>query len=638
MAAHFCNAGVPAAAVYAGSTVGRAEALSKLAQGALSVVFSVDLFNEGVDLPSIDTVMMLRPTESKILFLQQLGRGLRLSESKTHLTVLDFIGNHHSFLQKPPALFGIGTTYRDLAAFARAAEQNRLPLPDGCYVNYDLRIIDLLKSLDDDGTAKEYEALRSTLGRRPTLTEFYRSGASIQAMRQQYGSWFELVQQQGDLNPTETVVLDQQRKFLRELETTAMTKCFKMVLLEAFLELDGLQRPATLRALAERSWDVLHRRPKLLPDLPAAIQVLGDAASQQWQRYWRDNPVNAWIGGNQADPSSAYFKVTDDRLVFVTSVPPENGETTAEMIQELVDFRLASYEARQAATEAPTNVIPFPTRNRVELPFFPNLKIACGHFRTGRTDAEQHRPLPFSYGRLDPNRHFIAKASGNSMDGGKHPIRDGDYLLLELLGPTNAGSITGSVMAVERQDEYGDNQYLLRVVSKNAAGQYVLKAANPDYEDLIATEEMRTLARFKGTIDPLDAQIGCQFTREEIPSLFGEQFNAGNWNSGHVVLPEKKTHVLLVTLNKQGKIAEYRYHDHWIDERTFHSQSQNSTSPTSKRGHEIVRHAQLGIEIHLFVRESKLAGGKGAPFVYQGRVQYEAHTGSEPMNVTFKLL
>ena len=139
-----------------------------LATGQLSVVFSVDLFNEGVDLPGIDTVMMLRPTESKILFLQQLGRGLRLSgEEERTLVVLDFIGNHQSFLQKPQALFGAGATYKALAAFARRAEQGRLELPDGCYVNYDLKIIEFLKSLDSAGTQKDYEALRASLGRRP---------------------------------------------------------------------------------------------------------------------------------------------------------------------------------------------------------------------------------------------------------------------------------------------------------------------------------------------------------------------------------------------------------------------------------------------------------------------------------------
>lgn len=179
MAEQFTRAGVSAAAVYAGSALGRAQALEKLHAGTLQVVFSVDLFNEGVDLPSIDTVMMLRPIESKILFLQQLGRGLRRSEGKQHLVVLDFIGNHLSFLQKPQALFGVGSTYQALAAFARKAERHALNLPAGCYVNYDLAIIDFLKSLDSSGPQKDYEALRDVLGRRPTLSEFYRSGSAL---------------------------------------------------------------------------------------------------------------------------------------------------------------------------------------------------------------------------------------------------------------------------------------------------------------------------------------------------------------------------------------------------------------------------------------------------------------------------
>jgi hypothetical protein len=199
MVDQFTRVGVACAAVYAGSAIGRAQALEHLKTGDLKVLFTVDLFNEGVDLPNIDTVMMLRPTESKILFLQQLGRGLRRSEGKTHLVVLDFIGNHHSFLQKPQALFGVGSTYRALALFARDVEQKRLDLPAGCYVNYDLGIINFLKSLDSTGPKKDYEALSKVLGRRPTLTEFYRSGASVASMRQQSGSWFQFVAETGDL-------------------------------------------------------------------------------------------------------------------------------------------------------------------------------------------------------------------------------------------------------------------------------------------------------------------------------------------------------------------------------------------------------------------------------------------------------
>jgi len=640
MASQFQKAGISSAAVYAGSALGRAQALEQLRQSQLSVVFSVDLFNEGVDLPGIDTVLMLRPTESKILFLQQLGRGLRLSDEKSHLVILDFIGNHQSFLQKPQALFGVGATYKALAAFARKAEHGRLELPDGCYVNYDLKIIEFLKSLDSAGTQKDYEALRASLGRRPTLAEFYRSGASVQAMRQQHGSWFDLVDALGDLKDDEARALKALGGLPREVEVTPMTKSFKMVLLEAWLELDGLVTPPTVTAVAQRSWDVLHRRPSLLGDLPEAIAKLPDGLDERWLRYWRDNPINAWIGGNRAAAASAFFRVGDDRFSLAHPLPADQAVAAEGLLQELAAYRLATYEVRRPVEAEASNVIPFTpkTRAEVELPYFPNLKIACGHFRAGRTDAEEHRTLPAAYGKLDATRHFIARASGNSMDGGKNPIRDGDYLLLELVSPSNAGSITGTVMAIERQDEAGgDNQYLLRVVTKTKAGSYILKANNPAYEDLQATDEMRTLARLKAVVDPLDLVIGQPFAREDIPALFGETFNPGSWNVGHVVLNDKRVHVLLVTLNKQGKAQEHRYHDHWIDEHTFHWQSQNATTPASKRGQEIIDHVAKGIAIHLFVRETKLGGGKAAPFVYRGPVTYQSHLGSNPMSVTFKL-
>lgn len=72
----------------------------------LSVIFTVDLFNEGVDIPSVNQVLMLRPTESPIIFTQQLGRGLRKHESKGFLTVLDFIGNYSKSFLIALALYG----------------------------------------------------------------------------------------------------------------------------------------------------------------------------------------------------------------------------------------------------------------------------------------------------------------------------------------------------------------------------------------------------------------------------------------------------------------------------------------------------------------------------------------------------
>ena len=192
-------------------------------------------------------------------------------------------------------------------------------------------------------------------------------------------------------------------------------------------------------------------------------------------------------------------------------------------------------------------------------------------------------------------------------------------------------------MAIEKQDESGDNQYLLRAVKKIASGQYLLKANNPDYPDLQSDDSMRTLARFKGLIDPLDLCRGKSFFREEIPGLFGETFNPGNWNSGHVILNDQNAHVLLVTLNKQGKSDQHRFADNWVDDHTFHWQSQRSTSPTSKRGREIIEHVNQQRKIHLFVRENRLSNGKASPFTYFGAVTYKSHQGSEPMNIIFEL-
>src|SRR5262249_3635104 len=95
MARVFRESGIPSTAVWADSSdEERSSALKELAGGNVTVVFSVDLFNEGVDVPSVNSLLMLRPTESPVLFLQQLGRGLRTAPDKNLCTVLDFVGQH----------------------------------------------------------------------------------------------------------------------------------------------------------------------------------------------------------------------------------------------------------------------------------------------------------------------------------------------------------------------------------------------------------------------------------------------------------------------------------------------------------------------------------------------------------------
>src|SRR3546814_7784424 len=96
MADQFNAKGLPAVAVSADTPRDeRRQALQALAAGEIRVVFSVDLFNEGIDVPSVDTLLLLRPTDSPTVLLQQLGRGLRREANKSICTVLDFVGHHH---------------------------------------------------------------------------------------------------------------------------------------------------------------------------------------------------------------------------------------------------------------------------------------------------------------------------------------------------------------------------------------------------------------------------------------------------------------------------------------------------------------------------------------------------------------
>lgn len=130
------DAGVPAAALSGESSeTERRERLEELRAGSLKAIFAVDLFNEGLDIPEIDTVLLLRPTESATIFLQQLGRGLRRTRDKAVLTVLDFVGFHNrefSFAARYRALTGLPQ-----GRLVKAIEDGFPFLPSGCQIVLD---------------------------------------------------------------------------------------------------------------------------------------------------------------------------------------------------------------------------------------------------------------------------------------------------------------------------------------------------------------------------------------------------------------------------------------------------------------------------------------------------------------------
>jgi superfamily II DNA or RNA helicase/HKD family nuclease len=136
MARKFSEWGVSALAVHGGSSAEvRREAKERLLSGKVAVLFTCDLYNEGVDLPEVDTLLLLRPTESALLFQQQLGRGLRLAEGKTSALVLDFVGQHRKEFRFESVLRALTGLPRGV--LREEVERGFPLLPAGCSLELD---------------------------------------------------------------------------------------------------------------------------------------------------------------------------------------------------------------------------------------------------------------------------------------------------------------------------------------------------------------------------------------------------------------------------------------------------------------------------------------------------------------------
>lgn len=133
MAMRFSENKIPSASLTSDSSDDVRKSVQKqLVNGEIKFIFTVDLYNEGVDIPEVNTILFLRPTESLTVFLQQLGRGLRLSEGKDCLTVLDFIGQankKYNFEQKFAAL--LANTNKSVQS---EIKNGFISLPKGCYL------------------------------------------------------------------------------------------------------------------------------------------------------------------------------------------------------------------------------------------------------------------------------------------------------------------------------------------------------------------------------------------------------------------------------------------------------------------------------------------------------------------------
>lgn len=267
MAKEFCRRGIPSVAVYSDAhgeyTEDRSIAIQKLMQGEIRVIFSVDMFNEGVDIPAVDMVMFLRPTESPIVFLQQLGRGLRKSMGKEYLNVLDFIGNYEKAGRVRFLL--TGKTFSETKTYNPA---DRTDYPDDCMIDFDLELIDLFAEMDKrtlrvkDCIRGEYYRVKNLLDKSPSRLELFTymdddvyQLAMQHSKENPFKRYLDYKKELDELSEDELAFLQDihGRDFIHLIETTNMTKVYKMPVLMAFYNHGDIRMEVTEQQLLA-SW------------------------------------------------------------------------------------------------------------------------------------------------------------------------------------------------------------------------------------------------------------------------------------------------------------------------------------------------------------------------------------------------
>lgn len=351
MADYFVKHGVSACAVYSGDegvhNTAREKALSKLVKGEINVIFSVDMFNEGLDIASLDMVMMLRPTESPTIFLQQLGHGLRLYKDKHYLNVLDFIGNYKKANFSPYLMTGASKSQ-----FKKASDviKEESLLPEDCIMDFDFRLIDLFEKMDRSSIkiekllVEEYERIKAELGHRPSRTELFtymdetiylniKSKAKINPFK----NYLNFLKNQNDLSDEEIAWLDTPAvNFINMIEKTSMSKTYKLPTILAFIKNGRLELKINDDDLYESFKDFYSHGSN-------AVDLLRDKNSQTFKEWGkaeyvklaRKNPVHFLC------QSESEFFSSDEEFMYLTNslAPYQENLLFIQHIKDAIELR-----------------------------------------------------------------------------------------------------------------------------------------------------------------------------------------------------------------------------------------------------------------------------------------------------------
>lgn len=356
------SAGMTSAAVFSGGGGDSyGDSLEGLRTGKLQTLCVVDMFNEGLDIPAVDRVVMLRPTESKVIFLQQLGRGLRASEGKSRLLVIDFVGNHRIFAHRIIHLLSLHRSQEGWQALKKWLEGDPPSLPEGCLLDVELDARDMLKEFLPTGRTagiEGYRGIRDELGKRPTMLEVFVRGFLPRAISAGAESWFSFADSEGDLDADEQSVAAQFNDWLQVLETTNLNKSYKMVVLRVLLDQGKLFGEVDLQAFAASCRRYLQNHQILRRDIEGDGHAIDhdEANDAAWAAWWIQWPIGRWLA---AQNGQIWFYRDGDRFGLALDIPERLRPTLEAMTEEIVDWRLAAYAKSRGLVEPELGEVTF---------------------------------------------------------------------------------------------------------------------------------------------------------------------------------------------------------------------------------------------------------------------------------------
>lgn len=358
MAREFSARGIPSVAVFSDAsgeyTEKRNVAIQKLKNGEIRVIFSVDMFNEGVDITSVDMVMFLRPTESPIVFLQQLGRGLRKYKGKKFLNVLDFIGNYEKAGRVRFLLEGKSDMHREGYHLS-----DTLEFPDDCLVDFDMKLIDLFTEMDrkhlklKDQIINEYFRVKELLGKRPTRMDLFTymddsvyEVAITHSKDNPFKRYLEFLNELGELNKKEeNFHKGIGKEFITMLENTNMSKVYKMPVLMAFYNKSNvLMEVSEKRLLA--SWKEFFSTGTNWKDLDKnmTLQKYKDIPDKDHLKKILAMPVHFLL-----ESGKGFFVKNDDVILGLREEmrPLVDNTVMVEQMKDVIDYRTMDYYQRR---------------------------------------------------------------------------------------------------------------------------------------------------------------------------------------------------------------------------------------------------------------------------------------------------